>query len=214
MQKERMKRMTKRERVKDLPNKAEGIYYYVSPQHMTFRLINSGNDLASEINHAVSFFTTFAEKGYMDDTFSRAVIDNIYRMVGRMMCDIDIIHAAGGAEVMPEPYESIDFCYGNEYRTLLHEAVINGLPDNYKGPQQNPNVINLVKPSVSFKDPMEKFDFDPDEYNDGEFMSFTEHEEPRDRKIVFHCTKSDLDAIKRFANIIQIKFTEEEIHHA
>lgn len=75
-------------------------------------------------------------------------------------------------------------------------------------------MINLVKPSVSFKDPMEKFDFDPDEYNDGEFMSFTEHEEPRDRKIVFHCTKSDLDAIKRFANIIQIKFTEEEIHHA
>lgn len=32
------KYMTKRERVKDLSNKAEGIYYYIGPQHMLFRL--------------------------------------------------------------------------------------------------------------------------------------------------------------------------------
>lgn len=214
MQKERMRRITKRERIKDLSNKAEGIYHYIGPENMLFRLINAGNRLASEVNRATAYFTEFAQRGYMDDVSSRATIDNIYRLVGSLMCDIDIIHAAGGAEIMPEPYESIDFCYGTEYRTLLHEAVINGLPDNYKGPQQNPNVIDLRKPAMAFKDPMEKLDFDPDDYNDGEFMSFTMQEEPRDRKLVFHCTKSDLDEIKRFANIIDVKWTEEEIHHA
>ena len=57
-------------------------------------------------------------------------------------------------------------------------------------------------------------DFDPDEYDDGEFMNFTAQEEARDRKIVFHCTKSELDDIKRYANIIEVKYTEEDIHHA
>ena len=59
------KYMTKRERVKDLSNKAEGIYYYIGPQHMLFRLINTGNELASEINHAVAYFTSFAQNGVL-----------------------------------------------------------------------------------------------------------------------------------------------------
>lgn len=106
--------MTKRERVKDLSNKAEGIYYYIGPQYMLFRLINTGNELASEINHAVAYFTSFAQNGVLYDDGaggSRSVIDCIYRKVGHLMCDIDIIHAAGGAEIMPEPFESIDRCY-------------------------------------------------------------------------------------------------------
>ena len=144
----------------------------------------------------------------MDDTASREVIDRIYRKVGSMMCDIDIIHAAGGAEIMPEPYESIDFCYMIEFRTLLREAVINGLPDDYKGVQQNPTQIHLMKPGVAYHATV------PDEYDDPFFDQFVRKEEPRDRKLVFRCTKSELDAIKRYAHIIDVKYTEEEIHHA
>ena len=205
------KYMTKRERVKDLSNKAEGIYYYIGPQHMLFRLINTGNELASEINHAVAYFTSFAQNGVLYDDGaggSRSVIDCIYRKVGHLMCDIDIIHAAGGAEIMPEPFESIDRCYSIEYTTLLREAVIKGLPDDYKGPQQNPYEINLIKPSIAYGREQR------DAYDDNFFDSFTRKEEARDRKIVFHCTKSDLDAIKRYAHIIDVKYTEEEIHHA
>ena len=175
---------------------------------MLFRLISAGNELASAINGAVAYFTHFAQNGSMDDTASREVIDRIYRKVGSMMCDIDIIHAAGGAEIMPEPYESIDFCYMIEFRTLLREAVINGLPDDYKGAQQNPTQIHLIKPGVSYHATV------PDEYDDPFFDQFVRKEEPRDRKLVFRCTKSELDAIKRYAHIIDVKYTEEEIHHA
>lgn len=202
-------RIAKRERIKDLSNKAEGIYHYIKPQHMLFRLINAGNKLASEINHATAYFTSFAEKGSMYDTGSRAVIDSIYRSVGRLMCDIDIIHAAAGAEIMPEPFESIDRCYSIEYSTLLREAVIEGLPSDYKGPQQNPYEVNLVTPSIAYGGKPYR-----DAYDDDFFSDFTRREEPRDRKIVFRCTKSDLDAIKRYADIIEVKYTEEEIHHA
>ena len=52
------------------------------------------------------------------------------------------------------------------------------------------------------------------EYDDDCFARLTRQEEPRDRKLAFRCTKSELDAIKRYANIIDIKFTEEDIHHA
>lgn len=150
MQSDSQKRLARRASIKDLSNKAEGIYYYIKPQNMLFRLISAGNELASSINGAVAYFTHFAQNGSMDDTASREVIDRIYRKVGSMMCDIDIIHAAGGAEIMPEPYESIDFCYMIEFRTLLREAVINGLPDDYKGVQQNPTQIHLIKPGVAY----------------------------------------------------------------
>jgi len=209
MQDECKKRIAKRERIKELSNKAEGIYNYIGPQNMLFRLINAGNSLASEINHAVAYFTNFAQNNCMDDVGSRSVIDTIYRKVGFMMCDIDIIHAAAGAEIMPEPYESIDRCYSIEYSTLLREAVMKGLTPDYKGPQQNPYVVNLVRPSIAYDVRSYK-----DAYDDDFFDSFTREEEARDRKIVFHCTKSDLDAIKRYANIIDVKYTEEEIHHA
>ena len=92
---------------------------------------------------------------------------------------------------------------------MLREAVIRGMPDNYKGPAQNPYTISLVKPGAAYGD-----GYTPDEYDDDFFARFTRQEEPRDRKLVFRCTKSELDAIKRYANIINIKFTEEEIHHA
>lgn len=97
MQSDSQKRLARRASIKDLSNKAEGIYYYIKPQNMLFRLISTGNELASAINGAVSYFTHFAQNGSMDDTASREVIDRIYRKVGSMMCDIDIIHAAGGA---------------------------------------------------------------------------------------------------------------------
>lgn len=212
MQDERKKHIAKRERIKDLSNKAEGIYYYIGPQHMLFRLINAGNELASEINHAVAYFTAFAQSGTLYDDGaggSRSVIDCIYHRVGSLMCDIDIIHAAGGAEIMPEPFDSIDRCYGIEYHALLREAVIKGLPSDYKGPHQNPYVVNVVRPSVAYDVNSYR-----DAYDDDFFDNFTREEEARDRKIVFHCTKSDLDAIKRYAHIIDVKYTEEEIHHA
>lgn len=168
MQSDSQKRLARRASIKELSNKAEGIYYYIKPQNMLFRLISAGNELASAINGAVAYFTNFAQSGSMDDTASREVIDRIYRKVGSMMCDIDIIHAAGGAEIMPEPYESIDFCYMIEFRTLLREAVINGLPDDYKGVQQNPTQIRLMKPCVAYNAAI------PDEYDDPFLTSLSE----------------------------------------
>lgn len=203
------KYLSRRERIKDLSNKAEGIFHYVGNQNILFRLINTGNALASEINHAVAFFTAFAQKHRMDDVESRETINRIYRITGKLMCDIDIIHAAAGAKIMPEPFEAIDFAYSNEYRALLMEAVRMGLPSDYKGPFQNPNEICLVKPSIAYGGSYQK-----DPYDDDFFTRFTRQEEPRDRKLVFHCTKSELDAIKRYADIIDVKHTEEEIHHA
>lgn len=91
---------------------------------------------------------------------------------------------------------------------MLHEAVIRGMPDNYKGVYQNPYRIKLAKPAIAYEI---NGRFDPDEFDDGEFASFTQEEEARDRKIVFHCTKSELDAIMRFANVIEVKFVEEEM---
>jgi hypothetical protein len=206
--------MTKHQRIKDLSNKAEGIFHYIGPNDLLFRLISTGNQLASEVNHSVAFFTNFAQSGLMSGPASRSCIDQIYRLVGTLMCQIDVIHAAAGEQIMPEPFESIDYCYGVEYRTLLREAVIKGLPDNYKGPQQNPPQISLVRPAVSFGHPKEELDWDPDEFDTGEFLNFNAQEEPRDRKIVFHCTKSELDSIKRYADIIEISYQEEDIHHA
>lgn len=201
--------LARRAHIKDLSNKAEGIFQYVGNDNVLFRLISTGNELTSDVNYAVSLFTNFARSHRLSGPDTRDTINAIYRRVGRLMCLIDIIHAAAGEEIMPEPYESIDFCYMNEYRTMLREAVIKGMPDNYKGPAQNPFRINLVKPGVAYG-----IDYTPDEYDDNFFAGFTRKEESRDRKIVFRCTKSELDAIKRYANVIDVKFTEEEIHHA
>lgn len=201
--------LARRAHIKDLSNKAEGIFQYVGNDNVLFRLISTGNELASDVNYAVALFTDFARYHKMSSPETRNTINAIYSRVGKLMCLIDIIHAAAGEEIMPEPYESIDFCYMIEYRTMLREAVIKGMPDNYKGSQQNPNVIGLVKPGVAYGRGYTK-----DEYDDDFFSSFTCKEEPRDRKIVFRCTKSELDAIRRYANIIDVKYTEEEIHHA
>lgn len=209
-------RMTKRERIKDLSNKAEGIYQYVGSQNMLFRLIETGNQLASEINHTVALFSNFARTGTVSDFSVRNTINTIYRKVGTLMCEIDIIHAAAGEEVMPDTYKSIDFCYAQEFRLLLREATLRGMPENYIGRQQNPYEISLRKPVFAFFDPDDKFGFDPPDYDDSEFasMTFPSHEEARDRKLVFRCTKAELDDIKRYASIIEVKYTEEDIHHA
>lgn len=201
--------LARRARIKDLSNKAEGIFQYVGNDNVLFRLISTGNKLTSDVNYAVALFTGFARSHQLGSQETRRTIDSIYRRVGELMCLIDIVHAAAGEEIMPEPYESIDFCYMTEYRTMLREAVIRGMPDNYKGPAQNPYTVSLVQPGVGHGN-----GYTLDEYDDDFFARFTRQEEPRDRKIVFRCTKSELDAIKRYANIIDIKFTEEEIHHA
>lgn len=197
----------RRARIKDLSNKAEGIFQYVGHDNVLFRLISTGNELTSDVNHAVALFTNFARYGRLSDTETRATINSIYRRVGKLLCLVDIIHAAAGEPIMPEPYESIDYCYLLEYQTMLREAVINGLPGNYKGPMQNPHVINLAKPAIAYQDV-------PDEFDDDFFAGFVRREEPRDRKLVFRCTKTELDSIKRYANVIDVKYTEEEIHHA
>lgn len=209
-------RMTKRERIKDLSNKAEGIYEYVGSRDMLFRLIEAGNTLASEINHAVALFSNFARSGTVSDFAVRSTINTVYRKVGMLMCDIDIIHAAAGEPVMPDTYKSIDFCYAQEYRLLLREATLRGMPEHYVGSRQNPYVVELQKPVIAYFDPDDKFGFDPPDYDDSEFasMTFPMNEEPRDRKLVFRCTKAELDDIKRYASIIEVKYTEEDIHHA
>ncbi len=47
MQSDSQKRLARRASIKELSNKAEGIYYYIKPQNMLFRLISAGNELAS-----------------------------------------------------------------------------------------------------------------------------------------------------------------------
>ena len=145
-----MNQAAKRAQIKDLSNKAEGIFHYIGTDNVLFRLISTGNELTSDVNHAVALFTNFARYEKLGDQETRSVINSIYRRVGKLMCLIDVIHAAAGEQIMPEPYESIDFCYMTEYRTLLREAVIKGMPDNYKGPQQNPFQVRLVKPSIAY----------------------------------------------------------------
>lgn len=169
--------LARRARIKDLSNKAEGIFQYVGNDNVLFRLISTGNKLTSDVNYAVALFTGFARSHQLGSQETRRTIDSIYRRVGELMCLIDIVHAAAGEEIMPEPYESIDFCYMTEYRTMLREAVIRGMPDNYKGPAQNPYTVSLVKPGAAYGD-----GYTPDEYDDDFFARFTRREEPRDRE--------------------------------
>lgn len=142
--------LSRRARVKELSNKAEGIFQYVGTDNVLFRLISTGNELTSDVNHAIALFTNFARSNQLPDTVTRSTIDSIYRRVGKLLCLVDIIHAAAGEQIMPEPYDSIDFCYMMEYREMLHEAVIRGMPDNYKGVYQNPYRIKLAKPAIAY----------------------------------------------------------------
>lgn len=163
--------LARRARIKDLSNKAEGIFQYIGNDNVLFRLISTGNKLTSDVNYAVALFTGFARSHQLGSQETRRTIDSIYRRVGELMCLIDIVHAAAGEEIMPEPYESIDFCYMTEYRTMLREAVIRGMPDNYKGPAQNPYTVSLVQPGVGHGN-----GYTLDEYDDDFFARFTRRE--------------------------------------
>ena len=44
--------LARRARIKDLSNKAEGIFQYVGNDNVLFRLISTGNKLTSEIGRA------------------------------------------------------------------------------------------------------------------------------------------------------------------
>ena len=115
--------LARRARIKDLPNKAEGIFQYVGNDNVLFRLISTGNKLTSDVNYAVALFTGFARSHLLGSQETRRTIDSIYRRVGELMCLIDIVHAAAGEEIMPEPYESIDFCYT---KMIVGGGIING----------------------------------------------------------------------------------------
>lgn len=52
--------LARRARIKDLSNKAEGIFQYVGNDNVLFRLISTGNKLTSDVNYAVALFTGFA----------------------------------------------------------------------------------------------------------------------------------------------------------
>ena len=53
----------RRAQVKDLSNKAEGIFQYVGRDNVLFRLISTGNELTSDVNAAVALFTNFDRNG-------------------------------------------------------------------------------------------------------------------------------------------------------
>lgn len=52
--------LARRARIKDLSDKAEGIFQYVGNDNVLFRLISTGNKLTSDVNYAVALFTGFA----------------------------------------------------------------------------------------------------------------------------------------------------------
>ena len=52
--------LARRARIKDLSNKAEGIFQYIGNDNVLFRLISTGNKLTSDVNYAVALFTGFA----------------------------------------------------------------------------------------------------------------------------------------------------------
>jgi hypothetical protein len=89
--------LARRARIKDLSNKAEGVFQYVGNNNVLFRLISTGNELTSDVNLAVALFTDFARSHKLGSTQTRDTINAIYRRVGKLMCLIDIIHAAAAA---------------------------------------------------------------------------------------------------------------------
>lgn len=81
--------LARRARIKDLSNKAEGIFQYVGNDNVLFRLISTGNKLTSDVNYAVALFTGFARSHQLGSQETRRTIDSIYRRVGELMCLID-----------------------------------------------------------------------------------------------------------------------------
>ena len=63
--------LSRRARVKELSNKAEGIFQYVGTDNVLFRLISTGNELTSDVNHAIALFTNWCGIKKVDSLFSR-----------------------------------------------------------------------------------------------------------------------------------------------
>ena len=61
--------LSRRARVKELSNKAEGIFQYVGTDNVLFRLISTGNELTSDVNHAIALFTNFARSNQLSESF-------------------------------------------------------------------------------------------------------------------------------------------------
>ena len=53
--------LARRARIKDLSNKAEGIFQYVGNDNVLFRLISTGNKLTSDVNYAVALLPASPE---------------------------------------------------------------------------------------------------------------------------------------------------------
>lgn len=71
--------LARRARIKDLSNKAEGIFQYIGNDNVLFRLISTGNKLTSDVNYAVALFTGFARSHQLGSQETRRTIDSIYR---------------------------------------------------------------------------------------------------------------------------------------
>ena len=192
--------------IKDLSNRAEGIYQFVGGQNMLYRMICNGNDLASAVNHGVSLLTRFTVDHRLPSMEMRETVSAILVKVGDLLCDLDILIAAAGEHIAPEPSKRVDASYMMEYRMLLREALMGGMPDDYAGTAQNPYRISLTKPAVAFGGR-----FDPDEFDDGTYMAFTAQEEPRDRCLILRCTGPELDAIQRYCDVLHVNYKEKEL---
>lgn len=192
--------------IKDLSNRAEGIYQFVGGQNLLCRMICNGNDLASAVNHGVSLFTRFSMEHRLPSMEMRETVSTILAKVGDLLCDLDILIAAAGEHIAPEPSKRVDASYMMEYRMLLREALMGGMPDDYTGTAQNPYRISLTKPAVAFGGR-----FDPDEFDDGTYMAFTTQEEPRDRCLILRCTGPELDAIQRYCDVLHVNYKEKEL---
>lgn len=192
--------------IKDLSNRAEGIYQFIGGQNMLYRMICNGNDLASAVNHGVSLFTRFTVDHRLPSMEMRETVSAILVKVGDLLCDLDILIAAAGEHIAPEPSKRVDASYMMEYRMLLREALMGGMPGDYAGTAQNPYRISLTKPAVAFGGR-----FDPDEFDDGTYMAFTAREEPRDRCLILRCTGPELDAIQRYCDVLHVNYKEKEL---
>lgn len=191
--------------LKSLSNKAEGIYHYIGPQNTLMAMIQEGNQLASAVNNAVAVFIRFNRDGTLSDWETRSMINRVVIHMGNLLCLLDVIHAAAGELIHPEVSDAVQHAYQCKYQELLRQAVINGLPDDYKGPEQNPYIVNLRKPAIAF---MGEFD---DDFDTGEFESFASEEEPRERCLKVRCTGGEFESIKRYCYALELKPYEEDL---
>lgn len=191
--------------LKALSNKAEGIYHYIGPQNTLMAMIQAGNQLASAVNHAVAVFIRFNQSGTLSDWETRSVVNQVVIHMGDLLCLLDVIHAAAGELIHPEVSDAVQHAYQAKYQELLRQAVINGLPDDYKGPEQNPYIIDVRKPAIAF---MGEFD---DDFDTGEFENFTGEEEPRERCLKVRCTGGEFESIKRYCYALELKPYEEDL---